>query len=212
MAGLSMRAVGERLGRTAMALYTYVPSKSELVDLMYDHALAALPGSYDLGEGWRAAARSWARDQWEFYVSHPWMLQVSQSRPVLGPNEYGVLDNLLRILYETGLDSKVLRRFAGTLFGFVRGAVQIVAESRLAPDVTGVTDDEWWCARSALLQEVCPDFSGRFPMVAKLESERAFELDDETVPYLEQEARETFAAGLAVLLDGIEAAVARASR
>src|SRR5438045_4162211 len=36
LSALSMRAVGARLGRTAMALYTYVPSKSELLDLMYD--------------------------------------------------------------------------------------------------------------------------------------------------------------------------------
>jgi hypothetical protein len=37
MQALSMRAVGERLGRTAMSLYTYVASKNELVELMYDH-------------------------------------------------------------------------------------------------------------------------------------------------------------------------------
>jgi len=53
---LSMRTVGQRLGRTAMALYTYVPSKRELLDLMYDRAIAELPGDDDLAAGWRAAA------------------------------------------------------------------------------------------------------------------------------------------------------------
>ncbi|MEC3979709.1 TetR/AcrR family transcriptional regulator [Amycolatopsis sp. H20-H5] len=209
MPGLSMRAVGERLGRTAMALYTYVPSKSELIDLMHDHALAELPGDYDLARGWRAAVRAWAQDQWEFYLRHPWVLQVSQARPVLGPHEYDMLDNLLRILFETGLESKILRRLVGTLVGFVRGAVQVVAESRQAPDETGVTDDEWWYARSALLKEVSPDFAERFPNVVKLDSDRAFEVMDETVPYLEREARETFASGMTVILDGIEATIER---
>ena len=45
---VSMRSVGERLGRTAMALYTYVPSKAELVDLMLDRALRELDVTYDV--------------------------------------------------------------------------------------------------------------------------------------------------------------------
>jgi AcrR family transcriptional regulator len=98
MAALSMRAVGEWLGRTAMALYTYVPSKSEVVDLMYDRALAELPTDYERGAGWRAAVTSWAEDSWAFYLRHPWVLQVSQVRPVLGPNEYVVLETVMRIL------------------------------------------------------------------------------------------------------------------
>jgi hypothetical protein len=167
--------------------------------------LAELPTEYDLDDGWRAATTVWARDHWAFYLRHPWVLQVSQARPVLGPNEYDLLETMLRILFATGLPPKMLKRLVGTLTGFVRGAVQIVAESRHAPTATGVTDDEWWYTRSALLMEVAQDFHERFPLVTLLESEQAFQLDDETVPYLEQEAIETFEAGLAVILDGIEA-------
>lgn len=209
MAALSMRAVGERLGRTAMALYTYVPSKSELVDLMYDRALAELSTRHDLADGWRAAVSSWAQETWEFYVRHPWVLQVSQARPVLGPNEYVMIEEALRILRETGLKAGALRYVVGTLFYFVRGAAQTVAESRQAPAETGVSDEEWWYARSVLLEEVAPDFAERFPTVTRMESDQGFRLDDETVPYLEQEARETFRFGLDALLDGIESAVAR---
>src|SRR6266542_707026 len=94
MAGLSMRAVAERLGVTAMALYTYVPGKDELLDLMYDGAHAELPASYDLGEGWRAAVTRWATDLVRCYVRHPWAPQVSFARPVLGPDEQAVLEAL----------------------------------------------------------------------------------------------------------------------
>lgn len=212
MAALSMRAVGERLGRTAMALYTYVPGKSELVDLMYDHVLAELPTDYDLAPGWRSAVTSWAEDLWDFSLRHPWVLQVSQARPVLGPHEYRSLETLLRLLYATELDSAVLRRIVGTLFHCVRGAARTVAESRLAAASTGVSDEEWWRARSGMLTEMVPDFAERFPLLVRLETEGAASEPDASVPYLEREARTTFEAGLSVILDGIEAAVARGRR
>src|SRR5215211_3223403 len=102
LAGLSMRAVAERLGVTAMALYTYVPGKEELVDLMYDGAHAELPVHYDLGKGWRAAVTSWASNLLGCYLGHPWTLQVSFARPVLGPNEQTVLEALARVLRQAG--------------------------------------------------------------------------------------------------------------
>jgi AcrR family transcriptional regulator len=209
MAGLSMRAVGARLGRTAMALYTYVPSKAELVDLMYDRAHGELPTHYELAEGWRPAVTSWARDLWAFYIRHPWTLTVSYARPVLGPDEQAVLEALVRILFEAGLSARVLRRVVGALFHFVRGAAAAVADSRRAAAATGMSDEQWWSTRSALLQQVAPDFAERFPMLVRLGVEAAAEerdafLEGGRAPDLEDEATENFAVGLDVLLDGIE--------
>lgn len=205
MTGLSMRAVGDRLGRTAMALYTYVPSKSELVDLMYDTALAELSAVYD-GDDWRADAARWAEELWDFYLRHPWVLQVSQARPVLGPNEYVVLEALVKILRRTGLRPTALRRLVSALYSCVREPARTASEARLAEKMTGQSDDEWWYARSARLKEVSPDFAERFPTLTWMESEHAFRMEDETVSYLEQEAREAFEFSLTVILDGIEVA------
>ncbi|MFC4856260.1 TetR/AcrR family transcriptional regulator [Actinophytocola glycyrrhizae] len=204
MAALSMRAVGERLGRTGMALYTYVPSKAELVDLMYDTVLAEAHRTYPLDDGWRPALTAWAEDMWAFYLRHPWVLRVSQARPVLGPNEYVVLDEVVRILFESGLDPARLRQVTGALFQFVRAVAQVVAEARAASAATGTSDEDWWYARSALLTEMAPDFDQRFPSVAKLARAGGFALTDETVPYQEQAATETFRTGLTTLLDGME--------
>jgi AcrR family transcriptional regulator len=209
MAALSMRAVGERLGRTAMALYTYVPGKSELVDLMYDRALAELPADYDLGPGWRAAVTAWAEDTREFYLRHPWVLQVSQARPVLGPNEYRSLETLVRVLHGTELRSAVLRRLVGTLFHFVRGAAQTVTESRLAAAMTGVSDEDWWQSRTSVLGEVAPDFPDRYPLLVGMETEAAAQHADEATSYPEREANATFEVGLTVILDGIESTIRR---
>ncbi|MFJ1698141.1 TetR/AcrR family transcriptional regulator C-terminal domain-containing protein [Streptomyces sp. NPDC088252] len=214
MAALSMRAVGERLGRTAMALYTYVPGKSELLDLMYDAVHAELPTEYaDTGD-WRAALTDWAHDTLAFHLRHPWVLQVSQARPVLGPHEYAALDTLVRLLNRTGLDAALLRRLVGTLSHFLRGCAGTVAEARGAAAETGEPDEEWWYARSALLGEVAPDFADRYPGLSTMERASAPQSPpavpgDEAMPYLEREARETFTVGLGVLLDGIDAAIRR---
>ncbi len=226
MGALSMRAVGDRLGRTAMALYTYVPGKSELLDLMNDAVHAELPSHYpgadpgaDPESGdWRAALTAWAGEILEFYVRHPWVLQVSQARPVLGPHEYAGLDTLVALLRTTGLEAGVLRRLVGTLFPYLRGSAQAVADARLAASATGSSDEEWWAARSAALLELVPDFAERFPAVSRLEAEGPVEPypgpegNGEPMPYPEREARETFRVGLGVLLDGIGAAVAAARK
>ncbi|MEU9016856.1 TetR/AcrR family transcriptional regulator C-terminal domain-containing protein, partial [Actinomadura sp. NPDC048394] len=182
MAALSMRAVGERLGRTAMSLYTYVPGKAELVDLMYDRALAELPASYEVSAGWRAALVAWAEDGWAFYLRHPWVLQVSQARPVLGPNEYGVLEALLGVLAVTGLDAREVRRAVAALSSVVRGAAQTVAESRQAVRATGLSEAQWWHGRAGALLEVAPGFAERFPRVAWLDAEAAPDVPDGAGP------------------------------
>lgn len=208
MDGLSLRAVGERFGRTAMALYTYVPGKTELIDLMYDRALGELPTDYRAHDRWRPAVTAWAEDLTAFYLRHPWVLQVSQARPVLGPNEFAVLETLLGVLGPAGLPPSVVRGAVASLFHFVRGAAGTIADSRQAASATGVSDTEWWYARSALLAEVAPDLAERFPAVAGLEGERTAAPVDEA-SYLEQATRSAFETGLRIHLDGIEASVGR---
>lgn len=208
MTAVSMRTVGKQLGRTGMALYTYVPSKSELVDLMYDRVLAELPTEYDLTAGWRAAVTEWAGTYWEFFLRHPWVLQVSSARPVLGPNEFATMETLVRLFAGTAVPAPTLRRVSGTLTSFVRGAARMVTESRQAPAATGMSENDWWYARSAALTEAVPDFAEQFPAMVRMELESQVPHDD-SMPYLEREAAETFVAGLEFLLDGIEAAIAK---
>jgi hypothetical protein len=195
-----------------MALYTYVPGKNELVDLMYDGAHAELPGRYDLGQGWREAVTSWASDLVRCYVRHPWALQVSFARPVLGPNEQAVVEALARVLRPTGLPVAVARRVVSLLFSVVRGTAQTVAESRLAAAAGGASEQAWWSGRVAALRQVAPDFAQRFPDSAWLAGASAAHRQGDLIPYLEREAMEAFTVGLTVLLDGIQAAMAKDRR
>src|SRR5688572_28760297 len=59
---LSMRRVADRLGKSAMSLYTYVPGKAELVDLMLDTVYAEVRTDYSLDGGWRQAMEASARE------------------------------------------------------------------------------------------------------------------------------------------------------
>jgi AcrR family transcriptional regulator len=212
LAALSMRAVAERLGVTAMALYTYVPGKDELVDLMYDGAHGELPVRYDLGQGWQAAVTSWATDLLGCYLQHPWALQVSFARPVLGPNEQAVLEAVARVLRQAGLPAAVARRVISLLFSVVRGTAQTVAESRQAAAGGGPSEQAWWSSRAGALRQVAPDFARRFPDSVWLAGAATAHRRDGPTPYLEGEAMEAFAVGLTVLLDGIQAAMARDQR
>jgi AcrR family transcriptional regulator len=209
MDALSMRTVGQRLGRTAMSLYTYVASKNELIELMYDHVFGELADAAEADgeQDWRTATTSWATRLWEFYLRHPWTLEVSQARPVLGPNEYRLFESLASVLHRAGLGPTQVRSTYGNLFTLVGGPVRTAAEARRALAVTGVPEDEWWYARSAQLEEVAPDFSERFPVLTLMAEQGAFDNENANEPYLEQEAWETFRFGLNALLDGVEARI-----
>src|ERR1700754_3557298 len=53
LSALSMRKVAERLGVGTMSLYTYVPGKAELVDVMLDTVCGEVGMPEDVPGGWR---------------------------------------------------------------------------------------------------------------------------------------------------------------
>lgn len=212
LGAVSMRNVAERLGKSAMGLYTYVPGKAELLDLMLDRVQGELPTDYSLDEGWRAAAERCARDEWAFYERHPWVLQVSGARAALGPHEFDLYETQLRLFDGLGLSGVEMTRAVGVLASFVRGAAKAVSDARTAERETGLSDDDWWNARAPLLEELEDDtWAERYPTVTRLSEEHVFDqLDrpDDTTPYLVQDALDTFEFGLQRMLDGLEAYVA----
>ncbi|MET0696180.1 MAG: TetR/AcrR family transcriptional regulator C-terminal domain-containing protein, partial [Acidimicrobiia bacterium] len=119
--GLSMRAVAEQLGVTAMALYGYVPDKGSLVALAYD-AIHAEMADHEHDDGdWRERTIGWAEELVALFVRHAWALRVSYARPVLGPNEQRVLESLIGVLRTTEQEPDRMRRVVGLIFYSVRG-------------------------------------------------------------------------------------------
>jgi len=214
---LSMRRVAKALGRSPMALYTYVPGKAELLDLMLDSVLGELATAPSTAHGWRAAVEASARQAWAFYERHPWVLQISGSRALLGPSELDAYEAQVRLFDGLGLTAVDQTRMVGVVASFVRGAARAVADARAAERATGVSDDDWWTARSAVLDELIGDdwWPERYPTLTRLDAEKAFlqaeRSPDDPTPYLEYEELAVFEFGLQRLLDGIEAYVQAAA-
>src|SRR4029077_12556707 len=83
--GLNMRALGQRLGSAATAVYWHVGSKDNLVALAADEAWSevALP---DLAAiDWRTAATAMATDLRAMLARHPWLVQAFGSFLLFSP-------------------------------------------------------------------------------------------------------------------------------
>lgn len=202
---LSMRRVAERIGVGTMSLYTYVPGKAELLDAMLDLVYGEPEGPTTHPDGWRSALEAHARTDWELYLRHPWVVHVTSQRPVLGPNELDRYERALQRVDGLGLTGREMAAVAALVGGYVAGVARQVADIRAAPERTGLTDDEWWLARSAVLDEVWD--AERWPVATRISAEDGFAPDGPTTSYLENEALIDFEFGLQRVLDGIEALV-----
>lgn len=225
---LSMRRVADHLGRQAsergsrktvgaMSLYTYVPAKAELLDLMLDTVFAeqvsairaattAGPPDDPLAEltvDWRAGLEARARADWALYHRHPWMLQLAHARSVLGPNEMAAYDASLRLVDGLGLSGREMVAVVDLVAVYVGGAARGAIEAAAAPAATGMTDTEWWVAREQILIEKMSDAT-RFPTVVRVSEQGGFDVAPDAVDYNLAFAVDDFEFGLQRVLDGIE--------
>ncbi|WP_157979743.1 TetR/AcrR family transcriptional regulator [Kribbella monticola] len=156
--GVTMRAVGNEVGRTAMSLYTYVPGREVLITVMHDHVHAEVPAPRKVAD-WRKAVTAWCVGLRDMYVRHPWVLEVSQARPGFGPHEQDVLEGLLRLLARAEVPLAVRPTVTSALYSIVREAAKRKVEA-LAESAQSA---EWWAERGKALQAVAPDFAERYP-------------------------------------------------
>lgn len=167
LAALSMRRIAERLGVGTMSLYTYVPGKAELLDLMLDTVAGETARSDELSGDWRARLEQIARENWALYLRHPWLLQVAtNSRPVLGPNVIAKYDYELRAIDGIGLSDLEMDSVLTLVSGYVHGAARGAVEAATAVQHTGMTDEQWWAAHAPFLTKVFDP--GRYPTAARV--------------------------------------------
>jgi AcrR family transcriptional regulator len=152
LGALSMRRVADRLGVGTMSLSTYVPGKAELLDLMLDVVLAeeARPGA---DAGWRAGLELRAREDWALYHRHPWILQISPGRALLGPNETALFESTLRAVEGIGLSGSEMVLVVSLVAEYTRGAAQSAVGAAQAERRTGISDEQWWKAREPLFDK-----------------------------------------------------------
>ncbi|HEY3950485.1 TetR/AcrR family transcriptional regulator [Phenylobacterium sp.] len=194
---LSMRRVAEMLRLSPMSLYTYVPSKAELLDLMLDHVVGEI-AEPKAGDGdWRAQVTQLARQRWLIAQRHPWLLQAGMRRPPLGPNVLAKAEAALRAVDGIGLSESEMDQVTALVANYVRGAVRGALDAAEAERESGMTDEEWWSQQGPLLAGLIDP--SRYPTTVRIgEAYKAGQ-----IPRGDRESNFEF--GLQRVLDGVEA-------
>jgi AcrR family transcriptional regulator len=164
LGALTTRAVAEALGISPMSLYTYVPGKDELLDLMVDHVLGEIVRPR--GSSWRAKLTDVAKQNWTLVMRHPWILEVTTHRPVLGPNLFAKYEMELSAVDGLGLDEIEMNRALTLVLDYVNGVVRNAARERWVKQRTGKTDSEWWYEVAPFLGQVMDDRA--FPLASRV--------------------------------------------
>jgi AcrR family transcriptional regulator len=145
---LSMRKVASRLRVGPMSLYTYVPGRSELVELMIDHVY----GEHALPEPrlpWQQRVEQWARETWRIYDAHPWLLDYNMARLPIGPHVLDVSEALYSALLAAGFagaeNVAISNLIQWQLLGAARSMISDADEARH----TGVSAEAYWDSRAS---------------------------------------------------------------
>ncbi|MDT0441902.1 TetR/AcrR family transcriptional regulator [Streptomyces johnsoniae] len=196
LAALSMRRVAAELGVGTMTLYRYIPGKGELLDLMLDHieGFDTEPAPPE-AEDWRAGLARIAWGTYRHYLARPWLLQVNQSRPLLGPNALLGFDRFLAVLDGLGLTAQERIKIIMTIDAYVTGTARHYVLLHQAQEETHITDEEFWNAQAPIMETAYA--SGCYPHVFSLPAS-AFDVPEEEVVRF----------GIDRVLDGIAAFLA----
>jgi AcrR family transcriptional regulator len=165
LAALSMRKVASRLRVGAMSLYTYVPGRSELIELMINHVYGehALP---DPELPWQQRVEQWARETWRIYTAHPWLLDYNMARLPVGPHVLDVSEALYAALFAAGFTGAenvaIFNLVQWQLLGAARYMISDADEARH----TGVSAEAYWDSRASFW-ETQFDMS-RYPTMAAI--------------------------------------------
>ncbi|MFT4163633.1 MAG: TetR/AcrR family transcriptional regulator [Microlunatus sp.] len=196
LGNLSMRKVANRLGVGAMSLYTYVPGRDELVELMVDrvHGELELP-SAELP--WRTSVEQQVKDRWRMYERHPWLLDFNMARMPVGPHVLDADEALYAALLRAGLHGadvvSATNLITWQLLGAARSQIVEADEARR----TGTSAEAYWNSRASFWGTYF-DYD-RFPSMAAIWSAGGF--DDEEAY--------AFDRLLGRLLDGLESRLDR---
>jgi len=136
--GLSMRRLGQTLGRDPMTLYRYAANKTALLDGVAELVVDQLAVDTD-DDNWAEQLRTVARSFRELALAHPNVVPLLVTRPLatpLGLRPLGTLRPLeatLQLLTRAGFSDvdalHIYRSFFGFLYGHVLNELQEIVEN-----------------------------------------------------------------------------------
>ncbi|MFC7487611.1 TetR/AcrR family transcriptional regulator [Knoellia sp. CPCC 206453] len=154
LGSVTMRAVAEAVGVSAMSVYTYVPGKAELLDLMVDTLYRRMHRPAWRRSLWRTRLTKVAEANRELLTAHPWLTEVAAlSRPPLGPGVMGKYEHELAAFDNTGLSDVATDAALTYLLGFVQSHARSAHDAQRATTDTAKSDDQWWAANQPVLEQ-----------------------------------------------------------
>ncbi|GAB3475905.1 TetR/AcrR family transcriptional regulator [Nocardiopsis coralliicola] len=194
---MTMGKVAQALSVGTMSLYSHVPGKAELVELMVDAAWTELDLPTETGdpEHWRASVELYAERTLALYRRHPWLRAVSTVRPPLGPGLLARHEYLLGVLSGAGLDAPSADAATYAIVTFTDAAAAAQADRAHAEAASGQSDRAWWESRQEFWETIYDP--ARYPATTRAWKEGALTRSGADAA---DTAREL---GLQWLLDGI---------
>ncbi|MFF9507783.1 TetR/AcrR family transcriptional regulator [Streptomyces sp. NPDC014724] len=196
---LSMRRVAMELGTGTMSLYRHVASKGDLVTLMVEAAMADVPLPDSPSRNWRHGLERAAYRDWELYHRHPWILPrvMVTTRAYFSPALAADSESAISSFDGLDLEPADVFRYMFMFASYVQGVALILVsdaeaerQSRIAVKQGAKASDH---AQNPLYEP------GAYPRLARAMRAGADPWDLDAL----------FASGLAGVLDGIAADLAR---
>jgi AcrR family transcriptional regulator len=119
---VSMRRVADELETGASALYVYIQNRDDLLEAMFDHAMAGVAGA-ELPEGdWRERLSWLLLESISTASGHGGLARVALTTVPAGPNAIAMTGRVRTLLAEGGLDEATIPAALDLLALFVIGA------------------------------------------------------------------------------------------
>jgi AcrR family transcriptional regulator len=196
LGAVSMARVAAEIGSSTMALYRYLPSKDDLLELMVDTALGPPPAVFK-NVRWRKGLRLWAEGIRDAYRSQPWALNVPISGPPLGPNNLRWFEAALSCMRNTPLAEQQKVSVVLLVSGFVRNEETLTMNIMTRMLATGEPPEDYGRQLARLIDQVT------FPSVYAAVVAGALEDWEPEDPGMDAE----FEFGLERILDGVAALI-----
>ncbi len=198
---LTMRRVAAAVGVAPMSLYSYVPGKAELLELMLDAHAARVYADGDLPTArpqWRDALHFVAARNFDAALAHSWTLDIPAGRPVPGPGITGKYEIELAALDGLGLSDVEMDHALTGLLGLAYASARAQVGLDRVRQATGRDDAEWWRQVGPALESAMR--GRRFPLAERVGTAAASVADTAAEPL------STLTYGVSLLLDGLQAA------
>ncbi|BCJ43864.1 TetR family transcriptional regulator [Actinoplanes ianthinogenes] len=196
---VSMRRVAGELGVVPMTLYTYVPDKATLLELMLDRVYLAMPRRELPDRPWRERLSAVAEENRSLVAEHPWVAELPANRPPLGPGLMAKYEHELRAFDGCGLTDVEIDAALTFLIGFVQSSARTAADVRAAAARAGETDVAWWQERGPVLEMVFDQHT--YPTAVRVGAAAGEAMGSAYDP------EHAYAFGLARVLDGLGALI-----